>query len=283
MIYTISLACPDKKGIVAAISQYITAHNGFIEEADQHSDHASGWFFMRYRVDLSDISESVDSFFAQFQPLADQFAMEFSYREINDHPRVVLLVSKQSHCLEDLLYRWRCGELPADIVGVISNHADLRGRTEWYDIPYYECPIINGDKQQHFDQVEQLLNKLSPDLIVLARYMQIMPQRLCDKYAGRMINIHHSFLPSFVGAQPYKQAYDKGVKLIGATSHYVTADLDQGPIIEQAVTRISHRQSLSDFIRMGKDVERLVLAKAIVAHLEQRVIVHGQKTVVFGS
>ncbi|MDF1760921.1 MAG: formyltetrahydrofolate deformylase [Coxiellaceae bacterium] len=283
LIYNIVLACPDKKGIVAAVSQCIAGHGGFIVEADQHSDFASGWFFMRYRLDLSDITCTTDEFFGQFDQLAQQYEMSVSSRAVQSKPRMVIMVSKQSHCLEDLLYRWHCNELPAEIVGVISNHPDLRQRTEWYGLPYYECPIEKGNKQQHFDAVDKLFEQLKPEVIVLARYMQIMPPQLCEKYVGRMINIHHSFLPSFVGAKPYSQAYEKGVKLIGATSHYVTADLDQGPIIEQAVTRVTHRQSLDDFVRMGRDVERLVLAKALMAHLEQRVIVHGQKTVVFGT
>ncbi len=282
-IYHIVLACPDKKGIVAAVSQFIANRSGFIEEADQHSDHASGWFFMRYTLDLADINCPVEQFFTEFDTLAEHYEMSVRSRAAESHHRMVVMVSKQSHCLEDLLYRWRCKELPADIVGVISNHADLRERTEWYGLPFYHCPIENGNKQQHFDAVSQLFKQLDPELIVLARYMQILPADVCAQYAEQIINIHHSFLPSFVGAKPYSQAYDKGVKLIGATSHYVTADLDQGPIIEQAITRINHRQSLSDFIRMGRDVERMALSKALMAHLEERVIVHGQKTVVFGN
>lgn len=282
-LYNLVLACPDKKGIVAAVSQFIASHNGFIHEADQHSDFSSGWFFMRYTVDLVDLNCTVEQFFEELQELAQPYEMSIDSRAVDEPPRLVIMVSKQSHCLEDLLYRWRCGELPAEIVGVISNHADLRERTQWYDIPFYYCPIENGDKTQHFSDVARLLEELKPDVIALARYMQILPTELCDHYAGQMINIHHSFLPSFVGARPYQQAYEKGVKLIGATSHYVTPDLDQGPIIEQAVTRISHRQSLEDFVRMGKDVERMVLTKALIAHLENRVIVHGQKTVVFGA
>ncbi|MDF1796386.1 MAG: formyltetrahydrofolate deformylase [Coxiellaceae bacterium] len=283
LIYNIVLACPDKKGVVATVSQFIANRGGFIEEADQHSDFGSGWFFMRYRVDLSDLTCSIDDFFEQFDQLAEQHAMTLSSRAVKAKRRMVIMVSKLSHCLEDLLYRWHCGELPAEIVGVISNHPDMKQRTEWYDLPYYHCPIVDGNKQLHFDEVAKLLQQLNPDVVVLARYMQIMPPELCEQYAGRMINIHHSFLPSFVGAKPYHQAYDKGVKLIGATSHYVTSDLDQGPIIEQAVTRVTHRQSQQDFVRMGRDVERMVLAKALMAHLEERVIVHDQKTVVFGA
>ena len=283
MLYNLVLACPDKKGIVAAVSQFISDRGGFICEADQHSDYASGWFFMRYTIDLSDLDCSTDDFFTDFDKLAEPHQMCVKHRAVKSHHRMVILVSKQSHCLEDLLYRWRCGELPAEIVGVISNHPDLRERTEWYGVPFYELPIENGDKTKHFEAVAGLLKELQPEVITLARYMQILPENLCEQYAGRIINIHHSFLPSFVGAQPYKQAYTKGVKLIGATSHYVTSDLDQGPIIDQAVTRITHRQSLADFIRMGSDVERMVLTKALIAHLESRVIIHGQKTVVFGT
>lgn len=282
-LHNIILACPDKKGIVAAVSQFIASHNGFICEADQHSDAESNWFFMRYTVDISDLSCSLNDFYDAFESLAKPYQMSVNHRAVDVLPRLVIMVSKQSHCLEDLLYRWRCGELPAEIVGVISNHPDLKERTQWYGLPFYHCSITGEDKQQHFDAVSNLLEQLRPDVIALARYMQILPAELCAKYAGSMINIHHSFLPSFVGAQPYRQAYVKGVKLIGATSHYVTPDLDQGPIIDQDVTRVSHRQSLDDFVRMGKDVERMVLTKALIAHLENRVIVHGQKTVVFGA
>lgn len=282
-IYNIVLSCPDKKGIVAAVSGFISEHGGFIIDADQHSDYSSGCFFMRYKIELSDINCSIENFFAEFDALAKDHAMTIRSRAEDKPQRMVIMVSKDSHCLEDLLYRWRCGELPAQIVGVISNHPDLRERTEWYGLPFYDFPIVDGDKQKHFADVTNLLDELNPDVVVLARYMQIIPPELCKKYSGRLINIHHSFLPSFVGAKPYKQAYEKGVKLIGATSHYVTEDLDQGPIIEQSVTRISHRQSLADFIRMGRDVERLVLTKALIAHLEERVIIHGKKTVVFGS
>jgi formyltetrahydrofolate deformylase len=281
--YHIVLACPDKRGIVASVSQFIADNKGFIEEADQHSDYSSGWFFMRYKIDLSEISGCEEKFFTRFNELAQQHEMSFSYRAVESHPRTVIMVSKQSHCLEDLLYRWRCKELPANIVGVVSNHPDLRERTEWYGLPFYEFPIEDGNKEQHFQAVSKVLSELQPEVIVLARYMQVLPAELCAQYAGKVINIHHSFLPSFVGANPYKQAYTKGVKLIGATSHYVTPELDQGPIIEQAVTRITHRQTLADFVRMGRDVERIVLTKALIAHLEQRVIIHGQKTVVFGA
>lgn len=282
-LYHLVLACPDKKGIVAAVSQFIAGYGGFIEDADQHADRGSGWFFMRYRVDLSDITCTVDAFFRCFESLAQQYEMSINSRAVDKPQRVLIMVSKQAHCLEDVLYRWRCGDLPADIIGVVSNHPDLRERTQWYGLPFYECPIVDGDKSQHFKEIEDLWTQLKPDLVVLARYMQILPADLCNQYSGRIINIHHSFLPSFVGSNPYRQAYEQGVKLIGATSHYVTADLDQGPIIEQDVTRISHRQNHSELERMGRDVERIVLAKALTAHLEDRVIIHNKKTMVFGA
>ena len=283
LLYNVVLACPDRKGIVAAVSSFIADRGGFIEESEQHSDHGSGWFFMRYTVDLSDLICPVAQFFTEFSELEQQYAMRVHSRAVDKPQRLVLMVSKQAHCLEDILYRWRCNELSAEIVGVVSNHPDLRERTEWYGLPFYEIPIVDSNKQQHFQKVNEILDELRPELVVLARYMQILPVEMCEKYYGRIINIHHSFLPSFVGASPYRQAYEKGVKLIGATSHYVTADLDQGPIIEQAVTRISHRQTLEDYVRMGSDVERMVLTKALKAHLEERVLIHGQKTVVFGE
>lgn len=280
-IYNIVISCPDKKGIVATVSSYIAEQGGFIEDAQQHSDHGTGCFFMRYVLNLADIAGSAEDFFNNFSAVAAENNMKVQVRSANKPQRIVLMVSKEAHCLEDILYRWQCKNLSAEVVAVISNHPDLRERTEWYGLPFYEAPIINGDKQQHFQKVTGILNELQPDLVVLARYMQVIPPELCEQYFGKMINIHHSFLPSFVGASPYKQAYEKGVKLIGATSHYVTADLDQGPIIEQEVTRISHRNSLQDYKRLGSDVERLVLNKALKAHLEDRVMIHGQKTVIF--
>ena len=207
--------------------------------------------------------------------------MHWAIHDSSVRKRVVLMASKLAHCLSDLLYRWRSGEMEFDIVGVISNHDDLRDYVEWHDIPYYYVPVPTADKAAAFARTSAVLGEAAPDLIVLARYMQILPPELCSTYPNRIINIHHSSLPAFVGAKPYHQAYERGVKLIGATCHYVTSDLDAGPIIEQDVARISHHNSVAEMVRLGKDVERNVLATGVRYHLEDRVLIHGNKTIVF--
>ena len=279
--YHFIMSCPDQPGIVAAVSQFVAAHGGFIITADQHGDSISQQFFMRYEIAKDSLSVSKEQFEQDFLPIAKQYDMQWQLYDTSYKKRVLLLASRASHCVEDLLYRWQSQQLPCEIVGVVSNHEDLQERVAWYGLPYEHVPVDTDNKDAHFSQVAQHIERYQPDLIVLARYMQIMPEDICRQYAGRMINIHHGFLPSFAGANPYRQAYEKGVKMVGATAHYVTADLDQGPIIEQDVMRMTHRQSDHALKELGRDVERAVLARAVTYHLEDRVIIDGHKTVVF--
>lgn len=280
--YRLVVSCPDRTGIVAKVSNFLATYNGWITEASYHADQKNGWFFMRNEIKASSIPFDLENFKTVFEPIAKEFSMSWSISDSNVKKRVVLMASKESHCLADLLHRWHSKELDAEIVAVISNHDDLRRMVEWHDIPYHHVPVDPNNKQVAFEQVSELVDSYQTDLVVLARYMQILPADLCEKYAGRVINIHHSFLPSFAGAKPYHQAYDRGVKLIGATCHYVTQDLDEGPIIEQDVIRISHSNTIEDMVRLGKDAEKNVLARGLRLHLEERVIIHENKTVVFG-
>ncbi|KZY33664.1 MULTISPECIES: formyltetrahydrofolate deformylase [unclassified Oleiphilus] len=280
--YRLVVSCPDRTGIVAKVSNFLATYNGWITEASYHADQKNGWFFMRNEIKASSIPFDLENFKTVFEPIAKEFSMSWSISDSNTKKRVVLMASKESHCLADLLHRWHSNELDAEIVAVISNHDDLRRMVEWHDIPYHHVPVDPQNKQAAFDQVSSLVDEYQTDLVVLARYMQILPADLCETYAGRVINIHHSFLPSFAGAKPYHQAYDRGVKLIGATCHYVTQDLDEGPIIDQDVIRISHSNTIEDMVRLGKDAEKNVLARGLRLHLEERVIIHENKTVVFG-
>lgn len=279
--YRLVVSCPDRTGIVAKVSNFLATYNGWITEASYHADQKNGWFFMRNEIKASSIPFSVDDFKIAFQPIAKEFSMNWSINDSDTKKRVVLMVSKESHCLADLLHRWHSKELDAEIVAVISNHDDLRRMVEWHDIPYHHVPVDAKDKTPAFAEVNRLVETYQTDLVVLARYMQILPAEICEQYSGRVINIHHSFLPSFAGAKPYHQAYDRGVKLIGATCHYVTQDLDEGPILDQDVIRISHSDSIEDMVRLGKDAEKNVLARGLRLHLEDRVIIHENKTVVF--
>tara|TARA_R110000823_G_scaffold27609_2_gene80292 strand:+ start:3191 stop:4045 length:855 start_codon:yes stop_codon:yes gene_type:complete len=279
--YRLVVACPDRTGIVARVSSFLSAYNGWITEASYHADQKNGWFFMRNEVKASSIPFSLEEFRSAFQPIADEFSMHWSLSDSGQRKKLVLMVSRESHCLADLLHRWHSKELDADIAAVISNHDDLRSMVDWHGIPYHQVPVDPQDKAPAFQAVEELVERYEADLIVLARYMQILPAGLCAKFAGRVINIHHSFLPSFAGARPYHQAYDRGVKLIGATCHYVTEDLDEGPIIDQDVIRVSHSDAIEDMVRLGKDAEKNVLARGVRLHLEDRVIIHQNKTVVF--
>lgn len=279
--YRLVVSCPDQRGIVARVSGFIAGHGGSITEASQHSDLATGRFFMRYEILADSIGMSAEELREAFAPVARDFNMTWSLRDTRQRPRVVVMVSRESHCLVDLLYRWTAGELEGDIVGVISNHEDMRGLVEWHDLPFIHVPVLPGAKEAAFSEVERQVEALKADVVVLARYMQILPPHLCERYAGRVINIHHSFLPSFVGARPYHQAFFRGVKLIGATCHYVTEELDAGPIIEQDIHRVSHCHTPEDLVRFGRDVEKAVLARGLCWHLEDRVLIHGNKTVVF--
>jgi formyltetrahydrofolate deformylase len=280
--YRLIISCPDQIGIVAAVSDFIAGHQGWITEAHHYTDPASQWFFMRYVVRAESLPFGLEELRRLFTPVAERFRMQWCVYDTGIRKRVVLLASKQAHCLSDLLYRWRSAEMDVDIPCVLSNHDDLRSYVEWHGLRYCHLPVDPADKAAHFTAVERALAEARPDVIVLARYMQILPERICASYPSRIINIHHSFLPSFVGARPYHQASERGVKLIGATCHYVTADLDAGPIIEQDVIRVGHHNTVEDMIRLGKDVEKQVLARGLRFHLEDRVLVHNNKTIVFG-
>ncbi len=279
--YRLVTCCPDKVGIVAEVSQFVADMGGWLTEANYHSDPDSGWFFMRNEIKASSLSVSLDEFRNRFSQLAAEFQMEWHIRDSSKPQKVVILASHASHCLADLLHRWHSKELFCEIPCVISNHENLRSMVEWHGIPFHHVPVPKENKAEAFNKMTEIIERHNAETIVLARYMQIIPPALCQQYPNQLINIHHSFLPSFVGANPYQKAYDRGVKLIGATSHYVTEALDEGPIIEQDVIRVGHRQDKDDLVRLGKDVEKSVLARALRNHLEDRVIVHGNKTVVF--
>ena len=279
--YTLTFSCPDKVGIVAAVSSFTSSFDGWICEAAQHADAETGLFFMRQELFVDSVPFGIDELRQRFAPIAEQFDMTWKIRDPDEPHRVVLMCSKQDHCVADLLHRWSTGDLKFDLRGVISNHNDLRPLTEYYGVDYHHVPVDPKNKGPAFTRVEQLCEDLDAETVILARYMQIMPPNLCKKYDGRMINIHHSFLPSFIGARPYHQAFERGVKLIGATCHYVTEDLDAGPIIEQDVIRITHAHEPAELARRGRDVERLVLTQGVRYHLEDRVLRYGNKTVVF--
>lgn len=277
--YTLTISCPDRAGIIAAVSGFIAQHGGFIVEASYHTDLESQRFFMRQEIRADSLPFAADEFCRRLGPLAQEFGMTWQLSDSAQKKRIVILVSKQDHCLNDLLYRWRSGELRVDIPCVISNHEDLRGFVEWHGIPFH-C-LDFADKHAAFEKSAALFEQHSGDTLVLARFMQILPPSLCERYFGRIINIHHSFLPSFAGAKPYHQAYLRGVKLIGATCHYVTEDLDAGPIIEQDTVRIDHGDSVDDMVRYGRDIEKTVLARGLRYHMEDRVLICGNKTIVF--
>ncbi len=279
--YRLVVSCPDRTGIVAKVSNFLATYNGWITEASYHADQQNGWFFMRNEIKASSLPFDLDTFKTVFDPIAKEYSMTWHVNDSEAKKRVVLMVSKESHCLADILHRWHSNELNAEIVAVISNHDDLRRMVEWHDIPYHHVPVSVEGKAVAFEEVTRLVEKYQTDLVVLARYMQILPAQICEQYSGRVINIHHSFLPSFAGAKPYHQAYDRGVKLIGATCHYVTQDLDEGPIIDQDVMRVNHSNTIEDMVRQGKDAEKNVLARGLRLHLEDRVIIHGNKTVIF--
>ena len=279
--YRLVISCPDRLGIVAMVSNFISSHGGSISDANQHSDSSTGWFFMRYEVSARNIPFSIEELRNAFAPIAQSFAMDWRIDDSSRPKRVMLMASREAHCLSDLLYRYHSKELDCEIPCVVSNHDDLRSMVEWHGIPYHHIPVDHDNKTESFEQVRNKVKEYDIDTIVLARYMQILPPDLCEEYASRVINIHHSFLPSFAGAKPYHQAHERGVKLTGATCHYVTQDLDAGPIIDQDVIRISHTNEIADMVRLGRDVEKTVLARGLRWHLEDRILVHGNKTVVF--
>jgi len=275
------ISCPDRKGEVATIADFVYRHNGNILHADEHADEESGLFLMRVEFDPKDFDIDLADFGTHFAPLADDFQMKWRLAQSSQRQRMIILVSKYDHCLVDLLYRHRSGELACDIPLIISNHADNQAIAEFYKVPYAIVPVTKDNKSQAEAKIQSLIDEHKPDFMVLARYMQILSNEFVNRYPQRIINIHHSFLPAFVGARPYHQAFERGVKLIGATSHYVTEVLDDGPIIEQDVVRVSHRDTVEDLIRNGRDLEKVVLSRAVRWHVENRVLVYGNKTVVF--
>jgi formyltetrahydrofolate deformylase len=280
------VSCPDAKGEVATIADFIYRHNGNILHADEHADEESGLFLMRVEFDPKDFDidltdKDLTDFAKHFSPIADRFQMKWRLAQSSHRPRVIILASKYDHCLVDLLYRHRSGELTCDIPLIISNHSDNQPIADFYKIPYTVISITKDNKQQAEGTIHSLIEKHQADFLVLARYMQILSNDFVSRYPQRIINIHHSFLPAFIGAKPYHQAFERGVKLIGATSHYVTEVLDDGPIIEQDVVRVSHRDTVEDLIRKGRDLEKVVLSRAVRWHVENRILLYGNKTVVF--
>jgi len=275
------ISCPDRKGLVASISDFVFRHNGNILHADEHADEGSNLFLMRVEFDPIDFDINLADFAKHFSPIAEKFAMQWRLARSNVRQKMAILVSKYDHCLVDLLYRHKSGELACDIPLVISNHPDNGPIAEFYRIPFFVVPVTKDNKSEAEQKILALLKQHDLDFMVLARYMQILSNQFVNEYPHRIINIHHSFLPAFVGAKPYHQAFTRGVKLIGATSHYVTDVLDDGPIIEQDVVRISHRDSLDDLLQKGRDLEKVVLSRAVRWHIENRVLLYGNKTVVF--
>lgn len=276
------LSCPDQRGLVHAVAQFVLEHGGNVINAEQHVDHEAGVFFQRVEFDLDGGDLAPDDVASAFAPIAQRFGMTVSVRLSDDRPRLAILASREPHCLADLLARHTAGELPGDIVAVLSNHPDHQALAAFHAVPYHYLPVTPATKTAQEAQIVQILRGYDVELVVLARYMQILSPAILSAYPTRIINIHHSFLPAFVGARPYHQAQARGVKLIGATAHYATADLDEGPIIAQDVTPVSHRDTVADLIRKGRDQETLVLARAVRAHLEHKTLAFGNKTVVFG-
>lgn len=278
---TLLVSAPDKKGLVAAIANFLMTYNANIMHADQHQDTSGNLFLMRIQWELDGFTLPMESFGAAFQPIAAEHNMSWRVSLSSRKPRMAIFVSKYEHCLVDLLHRWRIGELNCDIPLIISNHEDCRRMAEFNGIPYHVINVTKDNKAEAEAEQFRLLEEAEVDLVVLARYMQVLSHQFVLRYPNRVINIHHSFLPAFDGAKPYHRAFARGVKLIGATSHYVTEDLDEGPIIEQEVTRISHRDDVDDLVQKGRDLEKVVLSRAVRWHLDDRILSYNNKTVVF--
>lgn len=275
------LSCPDRVGLLALISSFIAQHGGNLIEVHQYTDAAAGWFFTRMEIDTRTLAVDLPTLREKFTPIAADLRAEWTIRDAKARRKVVVMVSKFGHCLADLLWRWHSGELDIDIAAVISNHEDFRPMVEREGLEFCHVPVDPHNKPAAFARIAELFRSVQPDLIVLARYMQVLPAEVCEEFAGRVINIHHSFLPSFVGANPYQRAWQRGVKLIGATCHYVTSELDAGPIIDQEVIRVEHFHTPEDLMRLGRDCERLALARSVRWHLDDRVLLHGQRAIVF--
>jgi formyltetrahydrofolate deformylase len=278
---TLLLSCPDQKGLVATVAAFLYEHDGNIIHADQHTDHQEGAFLQRVEWELDGFGVPRDDIVAAFAPVAERFGMDWTLRFSDDRPRLAIFVSRQAHCMYDLLARYEMGELKCSIPLIISNHPDLAPVAEAHGIDYHHLPVTAATKPRQEAKVLELLTGYGIDAIVLARYMQILTGDFVTQYPNRIINIHHSFLPAFAGARPYHQAHERGVKIIGATAHYVTADLDSGPIIAQGVSQVSHRDSVSDLVQIGADLEKTVLARAVRLHLDNRVLPYGNRTVIF--
>ncbi|ARC35243.1 formyltetrahydrofolate deformylase [Paracoccus yeei] len=278
--YCLTVTCPSTRGIVAAISTALAEQGCNIVDSSQFDDVETGRFFMRVSF-VSEEGTGLAALQQSLAPAAQAFGMDYAFHDEAEKMKVVIMVSRFGHCLNDLLYRWRIGALPIEIVAVISNHMDYQKVVVNHDIPFHMIRVTKENKPEAEARILAVVEETGAELIVLARYMQVLSDAMCQKMSGRIINIHHSFLPSFKGANPYKQAFERGVKLIGATSHYVTADLDEGPIIEQDTIRVTHAQSPEDYVSLGRDVESQVLARAIHAHIHRRVFLNGNKTVVF--
>lgn len=275
------VSCPDQPGIVAAVASFVAAHGGNVIDLQQHTDHTDSAFFQRVEFELDQVDLGRAEIAEAFAPVADRYAMQWSLRFSDERLRVGVLASKEPHCLQDTLNRWRTGELPVDLTVVVSNHPDHAELARWFGVPYHHLPVVDGDRATQEEHVRQALIEHGVDLVVLARYMQVLSPAFCAEWAQRIINIHHSFLPAFQGARPYHQAHERGVKLVGVTAHYATAELDDGPIIDQDVIRVTHRDDVDDLRRKGRDLEVTVLARAVRAHVSHRVLVYGRRTVVF--
>ena len=280
---TLLLSCPDQRGLVARIAHFIFAHGGNIIDLDEHVDTNEGLFFLRVSWNMTGFALSGDEVSNAFQPMAEEFQAQWTIKlsRTQDRRRLAIFVSKYDHCLQEILWRHGLGEFQADISLIVSNHTDLKSLADLHHVPFHVFPINKENKLEQEQRELSLLKNENIDTVILARYMQVLSPTFVAEYPNRVVNIHHSFLPAFAGGNPYKQAYERGVKIIGATSHYVTDNLDEGPIIEQDIIRISHKDTLADLIRKGRDLERMVLARALRLHLQDRILVHGNKTVVF--
>ena len=278
---TLLISCPDKRGIVATLTKFISSNNGNIIHLDQHVDFQQNVFFSRIEWDLNGFAIPKSDILEKFYPIAQQFSMHWEIHYSDYTPKMALFVSKQTHCLYDILSRYQSGEWHVNIPFIISNHETAKPIADKFGIDYHTFPLDKGNKEEQEKKQLRLLKDAHVDFIVLARYMQIISENFIENYPNRIINIHHSFLPAFPGAKPYHSAYSRGVKIIGATSHYVTSELDAGPIIDQDIMRINHKNSIADFVRKGKDLEKIVLARAIWYHLSNKILVYNNKTVIF--
>ncbi len=281
--FIFTLSCPDTSGIVAEVASFMAKNNLTIKESNQFGDSETNSFFMRVKALSIKSTDNIDinNIRKKFKIIAEKRKMQFNIYDVAEIPRIIIMVSKFDHCLVDLLYRVKTGELKAKIVAIISNHSDTEDLVNSYNVPFHYIKVTNDNKKSAEKTLEELISKYEAEAIILARYMQILSKEFSDKYNSKIINIHHSFLPSFKGASPYKQAYKRGVKLIGATAHFVTSDLDEGPIIEQDVARVTHVTSSSDMVAAGRDVERIVLFRAVKYYIERRVLLNKNKTIVF--